>query len=74
MAYLLSLVTFVPMLGAIVVLLLPRRQEHVTKLATLATTLVTFAISLPVYFRFEAASADYQFVEQRAWIPSLGVT
>jgi NADH-quinone oxidoreductase subunit M len=74
MAYLLTLVTFVPLVGAILVLLLPRRQEHVTKLATLATTLVTFAISLPVYFRFDAASADYQFVEQRAWIPSLGVT
>ena len=74
MAYLLTLVTFVPLVGAILVLLLPRRQEHVTKLATLGTTLVTFAISLPVYFRFDAASADYQFVEQRAWIPSLGVT
>ena len=74
MAYLLTLVTFVPLVGAILVLLLPRRQEHVTKLATLGTTLVTFVISLPVYFRFDAASADYQFVEQRAWIPSLGVT
>ena len=29
MAYLLSLVTFLPMLGAVLVLLLPRRQEHV---------------------------------------------
>jgi NADH-quinone oxidoreductase subunit M len=74
MAYLLTLVTFVPLVGAILVLLLPRRQEHVTKLATLGTTLVTFAISLPVYFRFDAASADYQFVEQRSWIPSLGVS
>jgi len=74
MAYLLTLVTFVPMVGAILLLLLPRRQERVTKLVTLGTTLVTFVVSLPVYFRFDAASADYQFVEQRAWIPSLGVT
>ena len=74
MPYLLTLVTFVPMLGAILLLLLPRRQEHVTKLVTLGTTLATFVVSLPVYFRFDAASADYQFVEQRAWIPSLGVT
>src|SRR5689334_3144350 len=74
MAYLLTLVTFVPLVGAVVVLLLPRRQEHVTKLVTLGTTLVTFVISVPVYFRFDATSADYQFVEQRAWIPSLGVS
>src|SRR6476646_2195495 len=72
MAYLLSLVTFLPVVGAVVVLLLPRRQEAGTKLVTLGTSVVTFAISLPVYFRFDAASADYQFVEQRAWIPSLG--
>ena len=63
MAYLLTLVTFVPVLGAILVLLLPRRQEHVTKVVTLATTVVTFVISLPVYFRFDVTSADYQFVE-----------
>ena len=74
MAYLLTLVTFLPAVGAVLVLLLPRRQEGVTKLVTLGATLVTFVISLPVYFRFDATSADYQFVEQRAWIPSLGVS
>ena len=74
MAYLLSLVTFLPVVGAVIVLLLPRRQEHVTKLVTLGATLVTFVISLPLYFRFDSTSADYQFVEQQAWIPSLGVS
>jgi len=74
MAYLLSLITFVPVAGAVVVLLLPRRQESATKLVALVTTLVTFAISLPVYFRFDPGSADYQFVEQRAWIPSFGIS
>src|SRR5215467_14485299 len=74
MAYLLTLVTFLPAIGAVVVLLLPRRQEGVTKLVALGTTVVTFVVSLPVYFRFDPSSADYQFVEQRGWIPSLGVT
>ena len=41
-------------------------------MVTLGTTLVTFA-PLPVYFRFDATSTD-QPVEQRAWIPSLGVS
>jgi NADH-quinone oxidoreductase subunit M len=74
MAYLLTLVTFLPAVGAVLVLLLPRRQESVSKVAALVATLVTFVISLPLYFRFDRASADYQFVEQRGWIPSLGVT
>ena len=38
MAYLLSLVTFLPVVAAVLVLLLPRRQEHVTKLLTLGAT------------------------------------
>ena len=74
MAPLLTLVTFLPAVGAMVVLLLPRRQEPLTKLLALATTVVTFGISLPLYFGFDATSADYQFVEQVAWIPSLGVS
>src|SRR5712691_108458 len=74
MTYLLTLVTFLPTVGAVVVLLLPRRQEGTTKLVALVTTVVTFVVSLPVYFNFNPTVADYQFVEQRAWIPSLGVT
>jgi len=74
MAYLLTLVTFLPTAGAVLVLLLPRRQEGITKRVALVTTIVTFVVSLPVYFAFNPTSADYQFVEQRAWIPSLGVT
>jgi len=47
MAYLLSLVTFLPVVGAVLVLLLPRREERVTKRVTLGATLVTFVISSP---------------------------
>ena len=74
MAYLLSLVPFLPALGALLVLALPRRQDSAVRYATLLTTAATFAISLPLYFRFDPSVADYQFVEQRPWIPSLGVT
>ena len=41
---------------------------------TLLATVVAFLVSLPLYFSFDASIADYQFVEQRPWIPSLGVT
>ena len=74
MAYLLTLVTFLPAVGALVVLALPRRQESAIRYATLLATAVAFVVSLPLYFLFDASIADYQFVEQRPWIPSLGVT
>src|SRR5215510_14236052 len=70
----LTAVTFLPTLGAILVVLIPRRQETLAKLVALAVTVVTFAVSLPLYTRFNGASAAYQFTEHRAWMPSLGVS
>ncbi len=74
MRALLSVVTFLPAAGAVLVFLLPRRQEALTKAAALAVTVVAFAASLPLYARFNSAAADYQFVEQRAWMPTLGIS
>jgi NADH-quinone oxidoreductase subunit M len=70
----LSAVTFLPVLGAAVVFLLPRRAEGLVKVTALATSLVTFAVSVPLFTRFDASLSAYQFVEQRAWMPTLGVS
>jgi NADH-quinone oxidoreductase subunit M len=70
----LSAVTFLPALGAAVVFLLPRRAEGLVKVTALATCLVTFAVSVPLFTRFDASLSAYQFVEQRAWMPTLGVS
>jgi NADH-quinone oxidoreductase subunit M len=70
----LSAVTFLPTLGALVVLLLPRGREAVVKGTALGTTLLTFCASVPLYMGFDAGTAAYQFVERRAWMPSLGIS
>jgi len=70
----LSAVTFLPVLGAAVVFLLPRRAEGLVKVTALATSLVTFAVSVPLFTRFDASLSAYQFVEQRTWMPTLGVS
>ncbi|HEX9418093.1 MAG TPA: proton-conducting transporter membrane subunit, partial [Methylomirabilota bacterium] len=74
MTSILSAVTFLPVLGAAVVFLLPRRAEGLVKVTALATTLVTFAVSVPLFTRFDASLSAYQFVEQRTWMPTLGVS
>ena len=74
MTSILSAVTFLPMLGAAVVFLLPRRAEGLVKVTALATSLVTFAVSVPLFTRFDASLSAYQFVEQRTWMPTLGVS
>jgi NADH-quinone oxidoreductase subunit M len=70
----LSLVTFIPAVGAVLIALLPRGRAVVLKGVALAVSVVTFLVSLPLWTRFDASSADYQFVEQRAWMPSLGIS
>ncbi len=74
MTSILSAVTFLPVLGAAVVFLLPRRAEGLVKVTALATSLVTFAVSVPLFTRFDASLSAYQFVEQRTWMPTLGVS
>ncbi len=71
---LLSAVTFLPALGAAGLLLVPRRHVTFLKSAAVAIAVLTFALSVPLYTGFNGDSADYQFEESRAWMPSLGVS
>jgi NADH-quinone oxidoreductase subunit M len=74
----LSLIVFLPLAGALLVLLAGGsgdrhdRAPLVRNLALLVS-LVTFAATLLLWWRFDPASADYQFVEQHAWIPAFGI-
>jgi NADH-quinone oxidoreductase subunit M len=70
---LLTLVTFVPAAGALLLAPVPRRSDGLLRWGGLAVTLVTFALALPLYFLFDAGSAQYQFEERAAWMPTLGV-
>src|SRR6266545_2552823 len=74
MTLILTAVTFVPTLGAVLIFLLPRRNDGVVKVTSFVTSLVTFALSVPLCTRFDPGSPEYQFVEQRLWMPSLGIS
>jgi NADH-quinone oxidoreductase subunit M len=71
---LLTAVTFLPTLGALALILVPRRLGHLHRGAGLVVSLVTFLVSIPLWTRFEADSADFQFEEVARWLPSLGVS
>ena len=68
----LTIVAFLPAAGAVALLFVPRRQELLLRAGALGITIVTFLVSLPLYFRFDGRSADYQFVEYARWMPNLG--
>lgn len=70
---LLTLITFTPLLAALVVALLPRGAERAHGRAAFFLSLVPFALSLQLIAGFDGANPGFQMVEQAAWIPELGV-
>src|SRR6266568_3421115 len=70
---LLTVVTFLPALGALLVFFLPRGRPDLVKATGFGVAAATFLASVPLYLRFDGANASYQFVEHRPWMPSLGI-
>ncbi len=67
----LSTVTFLPLLGALLIVALRGADEAAdgnARFIALWTTLVTFALSLLLWREFDPTTAQFQFVEQRAWL------
>ncbi len=69
----LSLVTFLPLVGACVVALLPRESADQAKKVALLFALAGFAVSLPL-IGYDAGVAGIQFAERYYWVPSLGIS
>lgn len=68
---LLSVITFLPLLGAVVVAL--AGKANIQKNAALLTTIVTLAVSLLLLVGWQNGAANMQFVEQTAWFPEFGI-
>ncbi|CAJ1584524.1 NADH-quinone oxidoreductase subunit M [[Mycobacterium] wendilense] len=62
----------VPMVGAALIIVLPAQLQRFAKLAGVAVSLAVLAIAVLLVVQFDPAGAQYQFVEQMAWIPSFG--
>lgn len=70
---LLTLITFTPLLGALLVASVPRDMGRTHGHVAFAASLVPFALSLWLLAAFDPSATSFQFVEQAAWIPELGV-
>ncbi len=65
----LTLVTFFPLVGVLVLLFLRAEQKDAARWVALATSLVTFGISLAVLAQFDPSNPDLQLVVNLPWIP-----
>jgi NADH-quinone oxidoreductase subunit M len=72
----LSLTTFLPLLGAAFILILRGTPEIVARNArwiALWTSLITFALSLFIWAGFDPSIAEFQFVEHADWLPAFSI-
>jgi len=68
----LTLVTFFPLLGVLVLLFLPSENKNLLRWTALGASLVTFGISLWILGMFNASKPDLQLVAQYSWIDVAG--
>ncbi len=73
-SWILTWLVFLPALGALPILALPESKPGWTRVYTLLVTLVTFVLSLHLWFHFDGSSAAMQFTQHLPWIPAFGIS
>jgi NADH-quinone oxidoreductase subunit M len=64
----LSFVTFFPLAGAVLLIFLPKEKTNLHRYVALLVTLITFFVSLALYFNFDGSTSEPQFVEKTSWL------
>lgn len=72
-----SLLTYIlgmPLVGALLILLIPRNYRFVIRLVALGCTAASAALALFLFWAFDPTATGYQFVQKVAWVSSLGIS
>ena len=68
--WMLSVGTFLPLLGVLLLLVVPKANEQLIKKVALFTSIATVAVGVWTLFRFDFGNAGtMQFVDEKTWIP-----
>jgi len=74
MENILSLLIWIPILGAIVVAFLPRDNENLVRYTSAAVTGLQFVVAIVLWRKFDPLNGSMQFMERYEWIPSLNIS
>src|ERR1700712_3146955 len=72
----LSLITFLPLVGGLILMTIRGDDEVVAtnaRWAALWTSLIVFLLSLVLWVKFDPQEGGFQFVESVSWLPEFGV-
>src|SRR5687767_8268421 len=69
----LAWITLLPLIGAALVMLVPKEEEAIARGMGLAIAIATFLISLLILGEFDSAKAGFQLEVNKVWVESLGI-
>jgi NADH-quinone oxidoreductase subunit M len=69
----LTTIGVVPLIGVILIMLVPRSRTVLAKRIALLTSLVVVALVVAMATQYDKNAPDYQFKEKHEWIPAFGV-
>jgi len=64
----------VPLLGALLVIVMPRRRPELLKLVAVSVSVVTGAMSVWLFTAFDTGVTGFQFGTEQVWIRDLGIS
>jgi len=67
----LSLITFVPILGSVLVLFIPDKNEKAIKWTALVVSLIPLALSVVLWLNYDSSVPGMQFVEDYRWFDTV---
>src|SRR4030095_5451148 len=72
-ANILTIITFTPAIGAVLLLFYNREHVRSIRAFALVVTILTFVFSLHLLAHFDSTNPDFQFALRVPWVPSLGI-
>ena len=70
----LSIITWLPLFGALVILGLPRTQVRLIQTVAIGVSAASFVLAWNLLASFNTATSALQFVERLKWVPEMGMT
>ena len=72
-SHILSIIVFLPLAAALVILLIPREKKNLIRGIAMAAVTLDFLLSIPLFIRFDGGSSAMQYVERITWVSNLGI-
>src|SRR5919106_543802 len=71
-SHLLSLILFLPSIAAVIILFFPKGEENLIRWFAFGASLISFLLSMVVWFRFDPSQPGFQFEESYIWYEAIG--